>query len=222
MGGIFGKKRPRDENKSSTTPATSLRVNNSQQNPKSEDKGKEKTYTFKVLTIGDCGVGKSSLNLRFAKGSFSEQPDPSSNSNDVLAKTMTVDNCSCFLKIWDTAGQERFNTITASFYRGANIIIIAFDLTNKQTFDNLQQWLQEADRFASEDAQKLIVGTKYDLESEKMVTTDDAQQFCAQKGITYIETSAKTGHNIDYVYTTACHEMLEAIKNGTVVWDDEM
>lgn len=216
MGAIFGGGKRKKDDKSGSL-ATSLRVNNTAQNTKVEDKAKEKTYLFKLLTIGDCGVGKSSLTVRYAKGTFSDQPDTS----DVLSKTTTVDNCSCNLKIWDTAGQERFNTITASFYRGAHIIIIAFDLTNKQTFDNLQQWLQEADRFAAPDAQKLIVGTKHDLESEKMVNTDDAAQFCSQQGITYIETSAKTGHNIDYVFTTACHEMLEAIKNGTVEWDDE-
>jgi len=121
----------------------------------------------------------------------------------------------------DTAGQERFNTITASFYRGAHVIIIAFDLTNKQTYDNLHQWIQEVDRFGNKEALKLIVGTKSDLDSEKWVTTDEAKTFCSQNAITYVETSAKTGHNIDYLFTTACHEMLEAIKKGTYSYDEE-
>jgi len=214
MGGIFSNKpKPKKDR-----PAPNLIVINTP-GTKKEDPAKEKTYTFKVLTIGDCGVGKSALNYRYANGTFQENSDRSGY--DLLSKSTTVDNSACLVKIWDTAGQERFNTITASFYRGAHVIIIAFDLTNKQTYDNLQQWIQEADRFGDKEALKLIIGTKSDLESEKMVNTDDAQQFCSQHGITFIETSAKTGHNVDYVFTTACHEMLEAIKKGTYFYDEE-
>jgi len=223
--GIIGtkpKSRQRKEPDKPNTPGIKV-VDNTPDKAKIQEKGpttKEKTYAFKVLSTGDCGVGKSSITLRFTKSSFQDTPVESVG-NDLLSKELTVDNTKCTLKIWDTAGQERFNTITSSFYRGANIIFICFDLTNKQSFDNVLQWLQEVDRFAAEDAQKLLVGTKCDLEGERMVNADDIQAFCSSHAITYVETSSKTAHNVDYAFQTACHEMLEAIKDGRANYGDD-
>jgi len=215
MGGLFAKKRKDDGGNQQPK----IKVSDGTKGP-AKQAASEKTYTFKVLTIGDCGVGKSSLMLRYVKGIFQEEPVDSVG-YDSLDKTTTVDNKTCNLRIWDTAGQQRFSTITSSYYRGAHIILVVFDLTKTQSFENVQQWLLEVDRYASDTSQKLVVGTKTDLESEKMVNADDVGQFCSNRGLTYVETSAKTGHQVDYVFNTACHEMLEAIKGGTSYGDED-
>jgi len=176
----------------------------------------KKTYEFKVLAIGDCGVGKTSLLIRFAKGVFPDLIE----AHDVLTKTTTVDNTKLSLKIWDTAGQERFNTITSTFYRGAHIILIAFDLTNQQSFDNLQQWILEVDRYANETSARIIVGTKSDLNSERIISKDAVNQFCSNKGLQYVETSAKTGDLVEEAFTNVCREFLDQIKNGHVDFDE--
>uniref|UniRef100_H9GEU3 RAB1B, member RAS onco family n=1 Tax=Anolis carolinensis TaxID=28377 RepID=H9GEU3_ANOCA len=92
-------------------------------------------YLFKLLLIGDSGVGKSCLLLRF----------------------------------WDTAGQERFRTITSSYYRGAHGIIVVYDVTDQESYNNVKQWLQEIERYASENVNKLLVGNKCDLTTKKVV-----------------------------------------------------
>jgi len=227
MGILFSKK---DGKRRDDKHTNGLKIAGEQPNPSptpTKKDGKEnkkteptKTYVFKVLSIGDCGVGKSSFTLRFTKNNFQDTPVDSVG-NDLLSKDLTVDNTPCTLRIWDTAGQERFNTITSSFYRGAHIIFICFDLTNKVSYDNVQQWLQEVDRFAAEDALKIIVGTKCDLEGERMVNFDDIGTFCSNQGITYVETSSKTPHNVEYAFQTACHEMLEAIKDGRATYGEE-
>jgi len=209
MGGVFGytkKDRTKTKNGLIKTPTKGKGEKNAE-------------YTFKVLTVGDCGVGKSSLMLQYVESSFDPDKVDQPLGFDSLTKKTTVDNKPCSMEIWDTAGQERFAQITSSYYRGAQIILIVFDLTNTQSFENVPQWLQEVDRYAHQTAIKLVVGTKVDLESERMVNTEDVEQFCQQKGLTYIETSAKTGHGVDSVFTTACHQMLDAIADGTVSYE---
>ena len=95
------------------------------------------------------------------------------------------------LQIWDTAGQERFRTITSSYYRGANGIIVVYDVTDRESFANVKQWLHEIDRYASENVHKLLVGNKIDLEKKRVVSTEEGREFAQSIGIEFIETSAK-------------------------------
>merc|ERR1719369_136578 len=99
-------------------------------------------YSFKILLVGDSGVGKSCLLLRYTDDTYSESYT-STIGLDFMMKTVEVDGKTCKLQIWDTAGQERFKTTTASFYRGAHGIIIVYDVTNNETFENIRQWLIE-------------------------------------------------------------------------------
>merc|ERR1712146_664974 len=123
---------------------------------------------FKLLLIGDSGVGKSRLLLRFADDTYTESYI-STIGVDFKIRTINLDGKCVKLQIWDTAGQERFRTITSSYYRGAHGIIVVYDVTDRETFNNVKQWLHEIDRYANENVNKLLVGNKCDLETRRQV-----------------------------------------------------
>ncbi|KAH0666098.1 hypothetical protein KY285_027304 [Solanum tuberosum] len=110
----------------------------------------------------------------------------------ILRKIRTVeqDGKTIKLQIWDTAGQERFRTITSSYYGGAHGIIVVYDVTDQESFNNVKQWLSEIDRYASDSVNKLLVGNKCDLTAQKVVSTETAQAFADEIGIPFMETSA--------------------------------
>jgi len=168
----------------------------------------EHDYFFKILLIGDSGVGKSCLLLRFADDSWTET-HISTIGVDFKIKTLTIDGKTVKLQIWDTAGQERFRTITSSYYRGAQGIILVYDCTDRESFNNVKQWMGEIDRYACENVNKLLVGNKCDLQAEKTVDTNTAKEFADSYDIPFIETSAKTGFNVEKCFV----QIATSIKN---------
>jgi Ras-related protein Rab-1A len=161
--------------------------------------GVEYDYLFKLIIIGDTGIGKSCLLNRFSDDMYSDEYI-STIGVDFKIRTIEIDGRVCKLQIWDTAGQERFRTITSSYYRGAHGIIIVFDITNPETFTNCEMWLNEVQRYASENAKRILVGTKSDLADRRKVAFSDAQEFTEKHGMEYIETSAKTGANVEVAF----------------------
>jgi len=159
----------------------------------------EYDFLFKLLLIGDSGVGKSCLLLRFADDTYTESYI-STIGVDFKIRTIELEGKTVKLQIWDTAGQERFRTITSSYYRGAHGIIVVYDVTDNDTFTNVKQWLQEIDRYASEGVNKLLVGNKSDLTSKKVVEYSVAKEFAEQLGITFLETSAKNATNVEQAF----------------------
>jgi len=168
----------------------------------------EHDYFFKILLIGDSGVGKSCLLLRFADDSWTDS-HISTIGVDFKIKTLNCDGKVIKLQIWDTAGQERFRTITSSYYRGAQGIILVFDCTDMESFGNVKQWLGEIDRYACENVNKLLVGNKTDLVDQRVVETSVAKEFAESMDIPYIETSAKNAFNVEEAFMM----MARAIKN---------
>ncbi|KAG5592784.1 hypothetical protein H5410_043298 [Solanum commersonii] len=168
----------------------------------------EYDYLFKLLLIGDSGVGKSCLLLRFADDSYLESYI-STIGVDFKIRTVDQDGKTIKLQIWDTAGQERFRTITSSYYRGAHGIIVVYDVTDQESFNNVKQWLSEIDRYASDNVNKLLVGNKCDLTAQKVVSTETAQAFADEIGIPFMETSAKNATNVEHAFMA----MAASIKN---------
>lgn len=111
------------------------------------------------------------------------------------------------LQIWDTAGQERFRTITSSYYRGAHGIIVVYDVTDQESFNNVKQWLSEIDRYANENVNKLLVGNKSDLTAKKVVDYATAKAFADEIGIPFLETSAKSATNVEQAFMTMATEI---------------
>lgn len=157
-------------------------------------------YLFKMLIIGDSGVGKSSILLRFTDDTFTESY-LSTIGVDFKIRTIEIDGHLIKLQMWDTGGQERFRTITSSYYRGAHGVILVYDVTEELSFRNIKQWLCEIDRYACEDVSKLIIGNKSDM-SNKVVDFDYAKSFADDLGIEIMETSAKNSNNINKAFET--------------------
>ncbi|CAN8009475.1 ras-related protein Rab-1A [Ixodes scapularis] len=166
----------------------------------------EYDYLFKLLLIGDSGVGKSCLLLRFADDTYTESYI-STIGVDFKIRTIELEGKTIKLQIWDTAGQERFRTITSSYYRGAHGIIVAYDVTDQESFNNVKQWLQEIDRYACENVNKLLVGNKSDLTTKKVVDYTTAKEFADHLNIPFLETSAKNATNVEQAFMTMAAEI---------------
>mmetsp|Transcript_12317 Transcript_12317/g.12718 ORF Transcript_12317/g.12718 Transcript_12317/m.12718 type:complete len:203 (+) Transcript_12317:61-669(+) len=171
----------------------------------------EYDYLFKLLLIGDSGVGKSCLLLRFADDTYTESYI-STIGVDFKIRTVELDGKTIKLQIWDTAGQERFRTITSSYYRGAHGIIVVYDVTDAESFNNVKQWLHEIDRYASENVNKLLVGNKSDLTSKRAVTFDQGKEFADSLGIEFLETSAKNATNVEKAFMTMAAQIKSRMK----------
>lgn len=163
---------------------------------------------FKILLIGDSGVGKSCLLTRFTKDSFSDA-SASTIGVDFRVKYSVFNNQKCKLTIWDTAGQERFRTLTSSYYRGAQGIIFVYDVSRRDTFENLEGvWMREADMYGTvEDAIKMVVANKVDLDTSRQVSKEEGLDFARKHGCLFVETSAK----INIAVSQAFEELVEKI-----------
>jgi Ras-related protein Rab-1A len=127
---------------------------------------------------------------------------------DFRFRTVKIDKKTTKLQIWDTAGQERFRTITSAYYRGADGIIMVFDVTSTESFDHVNDWLKEVNRYAAEGTVKLLVGNKSDRTADRVVTHEQAKEFADELGIPYIETSAKSAKNVEEAFLTMAGELI--------------
>lgn len=155
-------------------------------------------HLFKLLIIGDSGVGKSSLLLRFADNMFSGSYITTIGV-DFKIRTVNIDGQRVKLQIWDTAGQERFRTITSTYYRGTHGVIVVYDVTNGESFANVKRWLHEIEQNCDV-VNRVLVGNKNDEPDRKVVLTEDAQRFAETMGIQLFETSAKDNVNVEDMF----------------------
>jgi len=166
----------------------------------------EYDYLFKLLLIGDSGVGKSCILLRFADDTYTDSYI-STIGVDFKIRTIELDGKTVKLQIWDTAGQERFRTITSSYYRGAHGIIVVYDVTDQTSFNNVKNWLNEIERYANENVNKLLVGNKSDMISKKVIDSGTAKEFADSLSIPFLETSARDSTNVEKTFITMAQEI---------------
>jgi len=166
----------------------------------------ESDYTFKVLVLGEAAIGKTSLLLRCTDNTFTEGT-VSPPSEDFKSRTFTINGKSVTLDIWDTQGQERFRTVTSSYYRGAHGMLVVYDLTNAASFEKVRQWVDDVDRYSTNQSSKILVGNKLDLADKRVVSEAEGQQLANELKLPFSEASAKTGANVEKIFldlATAC------------------
>lgn len=156
---------------------------------------------FKLVMVGDSGVGKSCILEKFLDLS-SNNAFISTIGVDVRSHVLKLDGHLIKLQVWDTGGQERYRPVLATCYKNAFGVILVYDVSNKKSFANLQQWLAEVNEFASSDLPKLLIGNKADLLDRREIEESTAAQFAAEKGLAYIETSAIESANIREAFLT--------------------
>ncbi|XP_078173436.1 ras-related small GTP-binding family protein [Carex rostrata] len=154
----------------------------------------------KLVLLGDSGVGKSCIVLRFVRGQF----DPTSKVTvgaSFLSQTLALQDSSTIkFEIWDTAGQERYAALAPLYYRGAGAAIVVYDITSPESFNKAQYWVKELQKHGNPDIVMALVGNKADLNENRSVQSQDARDYADKNGMFFIETSAKTADNINQLF----------------------
>ena len=161
----------------------------------------------KVVFLGDTSVGKSCLAVRFVRNDFFEFQEPTIGAA-FLSKTMTYNNKRYKFEIWDTAGQERYRSLAPMYYRGARAAVIVYDITHEDSFKGAKSWIRELKKKTS-NCLILLVGNKIDLIEKRRVNVDDVRNYARDNNIIYMESSAKTGTNVDQIFTNIAHNLPE-------------
>ena len=174
---------------------------------------KKSEFLFKILLLGDSGVGKSCIILRYIENTFSQNL-MNSIGVDFKLKNIEIEGKRIKLQVWDTAGQERFRTITTSYYKGAQAIVVVYDITDKESFEHVKNWMADVDKFAKEGVLRILVGNKCDLEHQRVVTKENGKDLADKYGIQFMETSAKETINVDLLFENAAKSFLSRQVGG--------
>ncbi|XP_030604851.1 ras-related protein Rab-11A-like isoform X1 [Archocentrus centrarchus] len=168
----------------------------------------EYDYLFKVVLIGDSGVGKSNLLSRFTRNEFNLE-SKSTIGVEFATRSIQVEGKTIKAQIWDTAGQERYRAITSAYYRGAVGALLVYDIAKHLTYENAERWLKELQDHADSNIVIMLVGNKSDLRHLRAVPTDEAKAFAEKHGLSFLETSALDSSNVELAFQT----ILTAIYN---------
>ena len=171
-------------------------------------------YIFKIILIGSSSVGKSSILQRYIQKVFNESYSCTIGV-DFFMKSLDIGDKSIKMQLWDTAGTEKFRSITTGYYRGANAAFIVFDLTSKQSFECLNEWIENYYKFSDPNSEKnvVLIGNKCDLVDRREITQEEIDKFIKDNNIMYYETSAKTGQNIDECFYFIAEKLVKEFEN---------
>eukprot|EP00759_Apiculatamorpha_spiralis_P017617 PhF_6_TR23779/c0_g1_i1/m.33264/K07904/RAB11A; Ras-related protein Rab-11A len=170
-------------------------------------------FLFKIVVIGDSGVGKSNLMTRYTCDEFSVET-PSTIGVEFMTKTLTISGRDVKAQIWDTAGQEKFRAIARSVYNGAKGAMIVYDITNQSSMNNVPSWIEELKKYADPPPVMMLIGNKCDLEHLRVVKKDTANAFAQQHGISFLETSALDSTNVEKAFDWLINEVFQQqVKN---------
>ncbi|KAJ4744474.1 Ras-related protein Rab-11A [Rhynchospora pubera] len=170
----------------------------------------EYDYLFKIVLIGDSGVGKSNILSRFTRNEFCLE-SKSTIGVEFATRTTQIEGKTVKAQIWDTAGQERYRAITSAYYRGAVGALLVYDITKKQTFDNVQRWLRELRDHADSNIVILLAGNKTDLTHLRAVQLEDARSLAEMESLSFLETSALEAVNVDKAFETILSEIYKVV-----------
>ncbi|CCG80579.1 putative Ras GTPase Rab11 [Taphrina deformans PYCC 5710] len=172
----------------------------------------EYDFLFKVVLIGDSGVGKSNLLSRFTRNEFNLE-SKSTIGVEFATRSIQVDNKTIKAQIWDTAGQERYRAITSAYYRGAVGALLVYDIAKQNTFENVQRWLKELRDHADSNIVIMLVGNKSDLRHLRAVPTEEAKTFAAENNLSFIETSALDASNVEGAFQNILTEIYNIVSS---------
>jgi len=168
--------------------------------------GQEYDYLYKVVLIGDSGVGKSNLLSRFTRNEFNLETK-STIGVEFATRSIQADGKTIKAQIWDTAGQERYRAITSAYYRGAVGALLVYDIAKNVTFKNVERWLSELRENAANNIVIMLVGNKSDLRHLREVPTDTAKEFSEKNNLLFIETSALDSSNVEQAFQNILTEI---------------
>lgn len=170
-------------------------------------------FLFKFLVIGSAGTGKSCILHQFIEGKF-KQDSSHTIGVEFGSKVVNVGGKSVKLQIWDTAGQERFRSVTRSYYRGAAGALLVYDISSRETYNSLTNWLTDARTLASPNIVIILIGNKKDLDNDREVTFLEASRFAQENELMFLETSALTGENVEEAFLKCSRTILSKIETG--------
>lgn len=177
--------------------------------------GSNYDYLFKVVLIGDSGVGKSNLLSRFTRNEFNLE-SKSTIGVEFATRSINVDGKTVKAQIWDTAGQERYRAITSAYYRGAVGALLVYDIAKHATYVNVTRWLKELRDHADSNIVIMLVGNKSDLKHLRAVPTDEAKAFSTENGLSFIETSALDASNVEGAFQTILTDIYRIVSSKSL------
>ena len=173
-------------------------------------------FLFKMILIGDSGVGKSNILLKYLKNEF-QQNTKATVGVEFGTKTVEIDNKKIKVQIWDTAGQERYRSITSAYYKGAKGAFIVYDITRKASFENIDKWIEDLKSNGDKNVSIMLIGNKSDLADKREVQTDEGIKKSEESKVAFLETSALNGENV----AKAFEQIIEQIYQNNCSNDDE-
>ena len=166
---------------------------------------------YKIIIIGDSGVGKSNILGRYLHNEF-KHDTKSTVGVEFGSKQFTVENHQIKAQIWDTAGQERYKAITSAYYKGAKGAFVVYDITRKNTFETVNKWVSDISAAADKKITLILIGNKNDLEDQRQVTKEMGEEKAKELGLAFMETSACSGENLDKAFQLMINEIYKKSK----------
>ena len=170
-------------------------------------------YLLKYIIIGEPSVGKSNLLMKFANNKFTEDYQATIGV-EFGAKNITIDDQIFRIQIWDTAGQENFRSITRAYYKNSVCAMLVYDITNRSSFENLQDWLKDIISQSPKTVLIILLGNKIDLKEKREVEYEEGEQFAQKNGLIFMETSAKTGEGVEEIFKKSVQEIKTKISEN--------
>ena len=177
-------------------------------------------YLLKYIIIGDSGVGKSNILLRYQSNSFKEE-FKTTVGVEFVSKTIDLNQSIYRIQIWDTAGQESFRSITRSYYKNSVCACIVYDISNYATFESIQSWIDDCTKQASNTILLFLIGNKKDLSENREVSYDEGEAFAKSHNMMFLETSAKTGENVNEIFDKSIRQIDQNIIDKKYNLDNE-